>query len=180
MNAKKLVKLIGAIFMVGIGLISFLVLARLIRYVKSAGDSSVAEAAIIYQPAPTPGSDLDSIEADAEIKIPNSAREIHAMISGFRELDTWVRLDLPTEELTEFLSNTQCGTPLTPTDPAKFTRGELYPEWWQPNDAKQLEECSGGHAYLRQRVLVDRTNPDIMTIYVFSVTADFATPTPEP
>jgi hypothetical protein len=122
---------------------------------------------------------LNDIEADAEIKIPASAREIHAMITGFRELDTFVRLDLPTEELSEFLHNTKCTMPLTPGDPAEFSRGELEPGWWQPGAAKLLDICTGGHAYLRQRVLVDRTKPDIVTIYVLSLVDSFATPSLE-
>jgi len=38
----------------------------------------------IYQPMPTPGSSLDLIETDGDIKIPANARDIYAFVSGFR------------------------------------------------------------------------------------------------
>jgi hypothetical protein len=180
MNVKKLIKVIGLILLSGIGLIFLASLAWLIWWGKTIEADPPSEYATYYQPAPTPGNDLDVIEADAEIKIPSSAREIHAAITGFQELNTWVRLDLPTKGLMEFLGNTRCDTPLTPTDPSKHTRLELDPEWWQPSDAKQLETCTGGHAFLRQRVFVDRTNADTVTIYVFSSVARYETDTPVP
>jgi hypothetical protein len=179
MYTNKLFKFIITTILVVFSLIVSLFLAVQFWVEKRIEDEPLAEVAIFYQPAPTPGADLNAIEADAEIKILDSAREIHAMITGFRELDTFVRLDLPTEELSEFLHHTKCTTPLNPTDPAEFSRGELEPGWWQPGIAKQLEICTGGHAYLRQQVLVDRTNPDRVTIYVLSLIDSFATPSPE-
>jgi hypothetical protein len=140
-------------------------------------DDPPIESAVVYQPAPTPGSDLDMIEADAEITIPPSAREIHAMISGFRELDTWVRLDLPAGELASFMEGTCCESPLVSASPEKHGPGDLDPDWWQPHVATDLVECKGGHSFLRQRILVDRTNPQVFTIYVFSITGNFADPT---
>jgi hypothetical protein len=132
----------------------------------------------IYQPAPTPGSDLDLIEADAGITIPPSAREIYAMVSGFRELDTWVRFDLPARDLTFFLENTHCTTPLVATSPEQYTPGDLDPDWWQPHEALNLLECSGGHSFLRQQILVDRTDSQVSRVYVFSMVDNFATSTP--
>ena len=180
MKAKRSFNPAVKVIIVGIGVISCLALAWIFWFMKSVGESPYVETAFIYQPAPTPGGDLDVIEADAEIKIPSSAREIHAMISGAQEVEAWVRLDLPIEELAEFLRNSQCYTPLTPIDLAKITIYELDPEWWRPNEARQLEKCTGGHAYLYQQIWVDRTNPEIATIYVFSATADFTNFTPEP
>ena len=178
MNAKKPFRLIGAIFLACVVIICLLWLAFLLWSEKKIKDNPMVEVAMIYQPAPTPGSDLDAIEADAEIKIPNSAREIHAGITGFREINTWVRFDLPAEDLVGFLQNTQCDTALIPADPADHSRSEMEPDWWQPGEADKLEECTGGHAYLRQSVLVDHTSKDILIIYVFSSVAGWETPTP--
>ncbi len=128
------------------------------------------ETAQYYQPAPTPGSALETIEADAEIKIPPSAREIHAVISGFRELDTWVRFNLPKEDISIFLNSTLCELPLTDAMPKNYAPNDLDPDWWQPNTSTNLAECHGGNSSTQQNILIDRTNPEIFIIYVFSWT----------
>lgn len=143
------------------------------------------EGALYYQPAPTPGYDLDVLEADAEIKIPANAQEIHGMISGFRELDTWVRLDLPISDLPDFIESSRCTQPLLAVDPAKYGPGELSPDWWKPHQATRLEMCIGIHDYIFQRVLVDYSQIDMVTIYVFSATDNYThlttlTPKPHP
>jgi hypothetical protein len=138
---------------------------------------------MIYQPEPTLGSDLQALEADAGISIPASAREIHGLIEGFRELDTWVRLDLPNEELPSFIQKARCTEPLITTDPKNHYPGDLDPDWWQPHKATYLEECSGLHDYLFQRILVDRSKPEMLTIYVLNITDDYTsitTLTPKP
>lgn len=141
-------------------------------------DVSTELTAVIYQPAPTPGSDLEMIEGNAEIKIPPSAREIHAMTSGFRELDTWVRLDLPADELTSFMDETRCTSPLASVNPDNYAPLGGDPDWWQPYIATDLVECIGGHSYIYQHILVDRSNPKWFTIYVFSATGiSYITPT---
>ena len=163
---------------IGSGLALCFLLAGLFWEAKSALDDSLSESAVFYQPAPTPGSDLDVIEADAEITIPPTAREIHAMISGLRELDTWVRLDLPAGDLATFMKGTRCESPLVPTNPEKYVPNDFDPDWWHPHIATDLVECTGGHDFLRQHILVDRTNSQMFTIYVFSLTDSFATATP--
>ncbi len=132
------------------------------------------EVFIIYQPLPTPGSDLEALETNAEIKIPLSAREIHGLISGYRELDTWVRLDLPNTELPTFLVNARCIGPLHATDPQKHQPADLDPDWWQPYNAIVLEECNGLHQNLYQHILVDRSRSETLTIYVLSVAQDYS------
>jgi hypothetical protein len=105
------------------------------------------------------------------------------MISGFRELDTWIRLDLPNEELDSFLRNACCKEPLKKSDPKKHTPGDLAPDWWKPHEAIYLEECTGLHENLYQSILVDRSKPEILTIYVFSITQNYTdtiTPTITP
>ncbi len=154
------------------------------NWLLSSGDSKESdppmETAEYYQPAPTPGSDLDWIEEDSEIKVPSSAREIHARISGFRELDVWVRFDLPQKDLVSFLKNTLCELPLTKVIPKNYTPGELDPNWWQPHISIDLAECHGGNSTTRQNILIDSTNNQTLKIYVFSWTDNFATPTTPP
>jgi hypothetical protein len=156
--------------LLGLGIfVSFLVFLW-IRGLFAPDNKPYAEAAVIYQPAPTPGPDLEALEADAEISIPANAREIHGIISGFREPDIWARFDLPKAELTSFIQNARCTQPLKMTDPKQHYPGDLDPDWWQPHKATSLEECSGLHDYPFQRILVDRSKPEMLTIYVFSIT----------
>jgi hypothetical protein len=129
-----------------------------------------------YQPIPTPDDNLTTIEQDAEIKIPTSARELYAMVSGFRELDTWVRFDLPESDLQKFLTGTRCDSTLTQVSPQDFSLNAIDLDWWQPNKAKYLEICQGGTSTLQQTVMVDRTDPHMLRIYVFSLTDNFSTP----
>ena len=176
MKTKKIV--IGVVL--GFVILSCVWLFYFLSSIKSeATEWAPSESVEIYQSAPTPGSDLDLIETDAEITIPSSAREIHALVSGFRELDTWVRFDLPADDLSLFLEGTLCEPPLVSVKPENYARDELFdPEWWQPNQAKDLLSCEGGHQYLRQRILVDRSFNEIFKVYVFSITDAFGTPTP--
>jgi hypothetical protein len=134
----------------------------------------------IYQPAPTPGSDLELIEADARVTIPSSAREIYATVSGFRELDIWMRFDLPASDLDSFLRDAYCTTPLLPVQPQNHAPGDLEPDWWQPHQASNLEKCTGTDSLLYQRILVDRTNAPVFRVYVFSIVDGPTTPVPGP
>lgn len=170
----KNVVVIAIMFGVGLLLLLFTVCLWLTR----SADEPISEiTASFYQPVPTPGSALDLIQADAGITFPPSAREIYAVVTGFRELDTWVRLDLPAGDLDAFLEKTHCTTPLVRTIPQEHAPDDLAPDCWQPHQASDLVECTGGHDFLRQRILVDRTNTQVFTVYVFSMIDSFPTPT---
>lgn len=174
MNLLKIVGKIAAIAFTGVVILGLLGLAALKIYLDQQPANGPNEiTSEIYLPAPAPGSSLNAIEADAEIKIPGSAREIHAMISGFRELDTWVRLDLPAEDLHAFLQNARCTSALYPSDPLSHGPGKLSPVWWRPDQATRLQACYGLHDYLSQRVLVDSSRAGMLRVYVFSSTDDF-------
>jgi len=167
---------------VGLGVILAVIFFwKLASFVKSVGEASPnVESAQYYMPAPTPGTDLDAIEANAAISIPANATEIYALISGFRELDTWVRFDLPPNDLTSFLEETLCTEDLVSINPAEYRPYELDPDWWEPHTSTDLIACYGQDRYDRQTILVDRTNPDVLTIYVLNLTDDFGTPTAGP
>lgn len=161
----------------GVGLLLILLIAHL--WLARSIDEPISEITTsFYQPVPTPGSDLDVIEADAGITVPPNAREIYAMISGFRELDTWVRLDLPASDLDSFLEETHCTTPLVPTSPQEHAPDGFDPDWWHPHQASDLVECMGRQNFLHQQILVDRTNSQVFTVYVFSMIDSFPTSTP--
>lgn len=152
--------------------------AGLVVLERSVFSNPLVESASIYQPAPTPGDDLEMIEADAGLAIPRAARELHAVISGFRELDAWVKFNLPAGELARFLDGTLCESPPRSVDPTHFAPGDLDPEWWVPNTSSELLECRGAGDYLQQQVLVDRTDPEMLTIYVFAMTDGSLAPAP--
>jgi hypothetical protein len=173
------------IILVCLGIFLLFAVAPLIKIliVLNSKTPEEMETTQIYQPAPTPGNDLQAIEADAEIVIPASAREIHGMISGFRDLATWVRLDLPGADLPSFMQNTHCTEPLKTTDPGNHFPRDLDPDWWQPQKATNLQVCSGLHDHLSQTILVDRSKVEMITIYVFSSTGGYTkitTQTPKP
>ena len=136
--------------------------------------------AYFYQLAPTPGGDLDAIESNAEIAIPSSAREIYAVISGFREISTLVRVDLPAHDLPSFLKNSYCLDEIVPTNSSSCSPGDYDPDWWQPHQATDLARCTGGHDNLYQQILVDRSDDEVYTVYVVSITGNFTAPTLTP
>jgi hypothetical protein len=67
---------------VSFGIYVFIIVFFFIRDRSAPKKQIFAEVALIYQPAPTPGSELQALEADAEISIPANAREIYGMISS--------------------------------------------------------------------------------------------------
>lgn len=168
-------------------LIIFLALAGMfgmIWWIKNVPPAVPAELGQIYQPAPTPGSDLTAIENDGQIKIPAGARNIYAEISGAGAPQSWVRLDLPAASLPEFLANTRCRQPLAPADPKAYRPGTpapgSIPAWWQPYNAARLEACSTTVEYVHQQVLVDAAKGDTVTVYIYTATGKSSTPTSRP
>jgi len=172
-------KSVRVTFIVVIGLLIILWIG--LQWLSRSANEPLSEfTAYIYQPAPTPGGDLDAIESNAEIAIPTSASEIYAVISGFRDMITQMRFDLPSRDLPAFLENTYCVDEVVPTNSSSYTPGGNDPEWWQPHQATDLVRCVGGHDSLHQQILVDRSDSQMYTVYVISITGNFATPTFDP
>lgn len=165
MEPKRFLKYFFTIGFVCLGILIFFIAFVL----KETLDSPSFENTIIYQPAPTPGGDLQTLEAIAEISIPASAREIHGMISGFTDIDIWIRFDLPNTDLPSFIQKTHCTDLLETTDPNLYSSETIDPDWWQPHKATDLQVCYGSHDSFTQRILVDRSNPETLQIYVFGV-----------
>jgi len=92
-------KLFFTIISICIGISFLLIAILLIRRSANFVSQPSVEVAQIYQPVPTPGSDLQALEMNAGIKIPANAREIYGMVTGFRDLNTYVRFDLPETDM---------------------------------------------------------------------------------
>lgn len=178
-NRQWIIRAFQGVFLVVIFL-AMIGMFGMIWWINNSQPPAAIESMTFYQPAPTSGSDLRAAEGDAEIKIPASARNIYATISGAQAIDVWVRLDLPAGDLPEFLANARCQSPLAAEDPnayapSKPNANARIGDWWQPYKAARLEGCSGIHDFLHQTILVDKTRNDIFIIYIYSATDDFRT-----
>lgn len=111
----------------------------------------------------------ESIEANAEIDLPPSARDIHVHEEGVTEIFTMVRFTMDVSELDVFMQSTNCTTPLSEVDPAQYGVLEGRP-WWRPMDAVNLQECISTDEDLFQRILIDMTDPDAYIVYVLAST----------
>ncbi len=163
-------KLFSTIISICLGILILLVTLFLIKRSGNLETQPSVEVARIYQPLPTPGSDLQALETNAGIKIPANAREIYGMVSGFRDLDTYIRFDLPGTDLSAFMQNTLCKEPLKNAGETKYSKGNTAPDWWQPDNVSDLQECSGQENDLSQQILVDNSKPEKLTVYIQSVT----------
>ncbi len=130
----------------------------------------------IFMPLPEPGKDLDFIQAHAEIRIPPSASEIHACIGCINPLDTRVRFNLPPPDFPLFIRSTYCDRPFSTINPRDLRCEEHDPDWWRPGEASELEECTGGNAYISQQILLDNSDQRSMVIYVLTLMEAFETP----
>jgi hypothetical protein len=123
-----------------------------------------------YQPIPTDMPELSAIEGNADIKFPPSAHEIYAYTTGMRDIFIMVRFSMQPSELSEFIDNTICNQPLSKSVPSSHEQVENDPDWWTPNKAQHLEECSGKEEHSRQHVLIDMTNEEVYIVYVSTST----------
>jgi hypothetical protein len=114
-------------------------------------------------------SDIQWIEANAEIELPESARGIHAHTEGFRELFTFTRFTIDSKDYRVFLLSTHCSTEPEQLDPTLMpTQTSYYSQysWWNPSSAKTIYECSGSTEHFYQVVRIDMSDDDSFTIYV--------------
>lgn len=130
-----------------------------------------------YEAFPTPGGDLQFIEANVEIRIPPSASEIYACLGCSYESDSRVRFNLPPPDFPLFLKSTYCEKPFVSVNPEHFHHREHDPEWWQPGKANDLAECMGGTSYTHQQIMVDRSDKKSLIVYVLTLIGQYETPT---
>jgi hypothetical protein len=114
------------------------------------------------------GNNPELIEANMDIQLPPSAREIQYYYTGFREFSMYVRFTMVSSDLPQFLDSTLCETPLREYDPSR--QGTAPPDWWRPVDAERLQGCSGGREGFQQVIRIDMTDPDTYIVYVFAGT----------
>ncbi len=119
-----------------------------------------------YQSVPTDIYEINALEGNAEIKLPDSAREIYTYTTGFRDIFVMTRFEMHAYELPEFLDSTLCVQPLKSTSPGLQDQLDSNPSWWKPHQSKHLEECYGEDTHSHQHVLVDMTDSEIYIVYV--------------
>ena len=127
----------------------------------------------IYLAFPAPGSELEFIQAHAEVRIPDSAIEIHALIN---KSDTRVRFNLPPPDFSLFIKDTYCDQPFSALNPRDVRCEEHDPDWWRPGAAIDLEKCTGGNSYIHQQILKDGSDRGSLVIYVLTLMEAFETP----
>ena len=123
--------------------------------------------AVSYQPVPTDMSEITAIEGNAEIKLPPSAREIHAYTTGMRDIFIMVRFSMNASELSEFMESTLCERPLVKSLPQT---AEKRFDWWIPDQAKYAEQCSGEKEHSHQQITVDMSDEEVYIVYVSTST----------
>ncbi len=123
-----------------------------------------------YQPVLTDIPEISAIEGNADIKFPPSAHEIYAYTTGLRDIFIMVRFSMQSSELSEFMGNTLCNQSLSKSAPSSQEQLQNDPDWWTPNKAQHLEECSGEEGHSHQYVLIDMTNEEIYIVYVSTST----------
>ncbi|HET6823392.1 MAG TPA: hypothetical protein VFH34_12150 [Anaerolineales bacterium] len=125
--------------------------------------------AFSYQPVPTNLPEIEAIEGNAEIKLPPSAREIHAYTTGLRDIFIMVRFSMDARELSEFMKSTLCDHPLAKSTTVQESSGNKF-DWWVPDQAQYSEECNGEKGNSHQQVIVDMSNSEKFIVYVSTST----------
>ena len=102
--------------------------------------------------APVDITDRQGIEANAAIQLPESARDIHGLYSGFQEYDVAVRFTMNGAELGAFLKSTLCTEPLVMVNPNDLVEDTTLPDWWQVKRAPKLSSCKGRKEGIHQQI----------------------------
>ncbi len=173
MKTKKLA------FLIFMGIVVLILapipILRLLHVFQRRGALPAGDSRQFFQALPTPGSDLRFVETNLEIRIPPNASEIHACINS-SELDSRVRFILPPPDLPMFIKTTFCERPFVSIDPRELRQDDHDPDWWRPELATDLRECVGGNSYVRQQIMVDRSDGSDLVIYVLTLMGHFEAP----
>jgi hypothetical protein len=122
----------------------------------------------VYQPGPMDLSELSAVEGNAAIKFPPSAHEIHAYMTGIRDIFALVRFSMQATDLPVFLASTLCHESPEPVIPTTRTNSEF--DWWIPDQAQYAEGCTGSNGPTRQEVIFDMTEEEIFIVFVSTST----------
>ena len=123
----------------------------------------------VYKAALTeiPVDDISMLEGNADFKFPPSAHEIYGYVTGFREVDTFVRFSMKASELPAFIKTTLCDKPLENFEPtAEQKEQKDFLGWWKAYQAKTLQRCLGKSESANQAVFVDMTDPETYIVYI--------------
>jgi hypothetical protein len=108
---------------------------------------------------------ISSIEANAEFKFPQSARDIYSYTTGLRDISIQTRFTINADELPVLISSTRCKEPLqslkTPVDGSMSVFN-----WWKLAEAQVVMGCSGATENFGQMVYIDMSHPEIYIVYI--------------
>jgi len=130
---------------------------------------------INFDPDPFGGIRIDEMTAEqiqgsARITLPQGAKHLHSAISGFQGHTIWVRFEMPAGQEEFFLSKLPPGLTLAPASrpPLRMLAKGPDRSWWAPEQARNFSAGEVDfHAYGEaQCVLIDRTDPQTLTVYV--------------
>jgi hypothetical protein len=117
------------------------------------------------------GEDTDSagvaeIEARGHFRLPASARDVKVHIEGFQDWFVWVRFEMLPVDEGAFWGTTRCAG-VASVEGGGFHMNGVARPWWNPSAAKvfRFREWTGSGIH-SQRVMIDRTNPAMYTVYV--------------
>lgn len=109
-------------------------------------------------------SELELAEANGDIKLPNSTRNLRGYTEGVNELRTLIRFEMDADDLFDFIDNSICSDPLKPTIPGSHTNDRV--RWWDADETEKLMICHGQDGPSRQTILVDVSDPDTYRVFV--------------
>jgi hypothetical protein len=123
-----------------------------------------------YYPSRPDSYEVSFIEGNADITLPPSAYDIYAYTTGFQDIFIKVRFSMSSNELDEFMKSTLCHEPLRQMEPKQPSDSGGTSDWWTPDQAKQLEGCTGSQDHSHQTVMIDMTNPSVYVVFVSTST----------
>lgn len=114
--------------------------------------------------------DRTTLEGNSGIRIPSSATGVTGYTTGVRELDTYLRFQIPASDLEGFLLNIGCTTPLSKADIRRQLEGAPDRSWWAPEKAQSYGSCNASTDHDVQLVFIDMTDPQNYIVYVAAST----------
>ncbi len=129
-----------------------------------AATSVPAATAIPPVPTATPDPLRAQVESSARIKLPESARNLHAEFLTEVKRTAIVKFSIPAADLALTLRQAGYTEPLTEGNATLLPHKEL--DWWQPRAAKIIAGNVQGEPGFMRRVGVDKTDPNTYIIYL--------------
>jgi len=114
--------------------------------------------------------DVQFLEGNAEIVIPDGVSDLHGFVSGLQDVTTYVRFTTRVSSVDTFISSTLCDTsPVLINVP--LASSNLYlPNWWDLHQADNLKSCIGNSDHLHQEVYLSSSDAGEVKVYVIAYT----------